>query len=121
MDVQAEVRGGRAGSQAPPAVLRTEGLTKHYGPVVALEDLSLELQAGEVLGYLGPNGAGKTTTIRLLLGLIRPTRGRAEIFGLDVQDEKVAVHAGRVRAGRGGPVAVAHRRRSCAAFARCAW
>jgi ABC-2 type transport system ATP-binding protein len=75
------------------AVLRTEGLTKHYGRVVALEDLNLELGAGEVLGYLGPNGAGKTTTIRLLLGLIKPTAGRAEIFGMDVQDEKVAVHA----------------------------
>jgi len=74
-------------------VLRTEHLTKHYGPVVGLEDLSLEMRAGEVLGYLGPNGAGKTTTIRLLLGLIRPTGGRAEMFGMDVQDEKVAVHA----------------------------
>ncbi|MGZ4498802.1 MAG: ATP-binding cassette domain-containing protein [Nocardioidaceae bacterium] len=74
-------------------VLRTEHLTKRYGPVVALEDLSLEVHAGEVLGYLGPNGAGKTTTIRLLLGLVRPTAGRAEIFGLDVQADKVAVHA----------------------------
>lgn len=74
-------------------VLRTEHLTKHYGRVVGLQDLNLEMREGEVLGYLGPNGAGKTTTIRLLLGLIRPTGGRAEIFGLDVQDEKVAVHA----------------------------
>jgi ABC-2 type transport system ATP-binding protein len=74
-------------------VLRAEHLTKHYGPVVGLQDLSLEMRAGEVLGYLGPNGAGKTTTIRLLLGLIRPTGGRAEIFGMDVQDKKVAVHA----------------------------
>jgi ABC-2 type transport system ATP-binding protein len=74
-------------------VLRTEHLTKHYGRVVGLQDLSLEMRAGEVLGYLGPNGAGKTTTIRLLLGLIRPTGGRAEMFGMDVQDEKVAVHA----------------------------
>jgi len=73
--------------------LRTEKLTKHYGPVVGLEGLNLEVNAGQVLGYLGPNGAGKTTTIRLLLGLIRPTSGRAEIFGLDVQDNKVAVHA----------------------------
>ena len=73
--------------------MRTEELTKHYGPVVGLEGLNLEVNAGQVLGYLGPNGAGKTTTIRLLLGLIRPTSGRAEIFGLDVQDNKVAVHA----------------------------
>jgi ABC-2 type transport system ATP-binding protein len=74
-------------------VLRTEQLTKHYGAIAALEDLNLDAYAGEVLGCLGPNGAGKTTTIRLLLGLIKPTAGRAEIFGLDVQREKVAVHA----------------------------
>jgi ABC-2 type transport system ATP-binding protein len=73
--------------------LRTEQLTKRYGAIVALEDLNLEVKAGEVLGYLGPNGAGKTTTIRLLLGLIKPTAGRAEIFGMDAQAEKVAVHA----------------------------
>jgi ABC-2 type transport system ATP-binding protein len=76
-----------------PVALRTEHLTKHYGTVPALDDLSLELNRGEILGYLGPNGAGKTTTIRLLLGLIKPTAGRAEIFGLDVQADKVAVHA----------------------------
>ena len=74
-------------------ILRTEHLTKHYGTVTGLDDLSLEISAGEVLGCLGPNGAGKTTTIRLLLGLIKPTSGRAEIFGLDAQQEKVAVHA----------------------------
>jgi len=74
-------------------VLRAENLTKHYGRVVGLEGLDLEVRAGEVLGYLGPNGAGKTTTIRLLLGLIRPTAGSARIFGMDVQDEKLAVHA----------------------------
>jgi polyether ionophore transport system ATP-binding protein len=73
--------------------VRTEHLTKHYGTVIGLEDLGLEVAAGEVLGYLGPNGAGKTTTIRLLLGLIKPTAGQARIFGLDVQRDKVAVHA----------------------------
>jgi ABC-2 type transport system ATP-binding protein len=80
---------GRTGQVA----LRTEELTKHYGAIVGLESLSMTVTAGEVLGYLGPNGAGKTTTIRLLLGLIRPTAGRAEIFGMDVTEEKVAVHA----------------------------
>ncbi|HWD09771.1 MAG TPA: ABC transporter ATP-binding protein [Actinomycetota bacterium] len=74
-----------------PAIL-TEGLTKHYGPVKALENLDLELAQGEVLGYLGPNGAGKTTTIRLLLGLIRPTSGRSAIFGLDSQRQTVEAH-----------------------------
>jgi ABC-2 type transport system ATP-binding protein len=76
---------------APPAV-RTERLSKRYGSLDALKDLDLEVHEGEVLGFLGPNGAGKTTTIRLLLGLIRPTAGRAEIFGLDVQRDAVAAH-----------------------------
>ena len=83
---------GTSGRKAHLAV-RTERLTKHFGSVVGLENLDLEVNAGEVLGYLGPNGAGKTTTIRLLLGLTKPTGGRAEIFGMDVQAEKVAVHA----------------------------
>ena len=72
--------------------IRTEGLSKRYGPVRALEDLDLEVAKGEVVGYLGPNGAGKTTTIRLLLGLAKPTAGRAEIFGLDCQRQVVQVH-----------------------------
>ena len=72
--------------------IRTEGLSKYYGSVRALEDLDLEVAEGEVVGYLGPNGAGKTTTIRLLLGLIRPTAGRAEIFGLDCQRQVVEAH-----------------------------
>ena len=73
--------------------LHAENLTKLFGRVVGVEGLDLEVQPGEVLGYLGPNGAGKTTTIRLLLGLIKPTAGRADIFGMDVQKDKVAVHA----------------------------
>jgi ABC-2 type transport system ATP-binding protein len=70
----------------------TEGLSKRYGTVNALRDLDLELAEGEVVGYLGPNGAGKTTTIRLLLGLIHPTKGRAEIFGLDCRRQTVEAH-----------------------------
>jgi ABC-2 type transport system ATP-binding protein len=81
-----------ASKPAGPAI-RTSGLTKRYGKVTALDTLDLEVHAGEVLGFLGPNGAGKTTTIRLLLGLIRPTSGGAEIFGLDAQRDKIAVHA----------------------------
>jgi len=72
--------------------IRTEGLTKHFGSVRALESLDLEVSEGEVLGCLGPNGAGKTTTIRLLLGLIRPTAGRAEIFGLDAERQTLEAH-----------------------------
>jgi ABC-2 type transport system ATP-binding protein len=72
--------------------IRTEGLTKRYGGVAALDHLDLEVAQGEVVGYLGPNGAGKTTTIRMLLGLIRPTEGRGEIFGLDCQRQPVETH-----------------------------
>jgi ABC-2 type transport system ATP-binding protein len=72
--------------------IRTEGLTKRYGDVAALDNLDLEVAQGEVVGYLGPNGAGKTTTIRLLLGLIQPTEGRSEIFGLDRQRQPVEAH-----------------------------
>jgi ABC-2 type transport system ATP-binding protein len=76
----------------PDTALRTEGLTKRFGGVVALDHLDLEVARGEVVGYLGPNGAGKTTTIRLLLGLSRPTEGRAEIFGLDCERQPVETH-----------------------------
>ncbi len=61
----------------------TEALTKHYNRVVALESLFLEIHRKEVFGLLGPNGSGKTTTIRLLLGLLRPTAGRATVAGFD--------------------------------------
>jgi ABC-2 type transport system ATP-binding protein len=70
----------------------TRGLTKRFGTVSALEDLDLEVHQGEVLGYLGPNGAGKTTTIRLLLGLLVPTAGRCEIFGIDATRKPVEAH-----------------------------
>jgi ABC-2 type transport system ATP-binding protein len=74
-----------------PAI-RTERLTKRYDEAEAISQLDLEIAPGEVVGYLGPNGAGKTTTIRLLLGLIRPTAGRAEIFGLDCEHQPVEAH-----------------------------
>jgi ABC-2 type transport system ATP-binding protein len=73
-----------------PAI-ETSALTKFYGASRGIEDLDLRVQRGEVFGYLGPNGAGKTTTIRLLLDLIRPTRGRATIAGLDTRRESLAV------------------------------
>ena len=66
---------------AVPAI-RTEGLTKHFGTVVALDDLDLTVEQGEIFGFLGPNGAGKSTTIRLLLGLLRATSGTAWVMGI---------------------------------------
>jgi ABC-2 type transport system ATP-binding protein len=74
-----------------PAI-RTEKLSKRYGDTLALDGLDLEVREGEVYGYLGPNGAGKTTTIRLLLGLHRPSAGRAELFGIDCWRDPVAAH-----------------------------
>jgi ABC-2 type transport system ATP-binding protein len=68
------------------AAIRTLGLTKHFGRVVALEGLDLEVAPGEIFGFLGPNGAGKSTTIRLLLGLLRPTAGEAWLAGVPVSD-----------------------------------
>jgi ABC-2 type transport system ATP-binding protein len=90
--MMAQVMPTRAGGSAMDPVIRTEGLAKHYGTVVALAPLDLEVSAGETLGFLGPNGAGKTTTIRLLLGFARPTAGRATLFGLDSRRDAVAVH-----------------------------
>ncbi|GAB1692870.1 ATP-binding cassette domain-containing protein [Krasilnikovia sp. M28-CT-15] len=72
------------------AAVRTTNLSKRYGQLLALDDLDLEVAAGEVFGFLGPNGAGKSTTIRLLLGLARPTNGRAWIFDTDAADVAAA-------------------------------
>jgi ABC-2 type transport system ATP-binding protein len=82
---------------AAPAI-QAEGLTKSYGSSRGVVDLTFEVERGEVFGYLGPNGAGKTTTIRLLLDLIRPTRGRAVVLGLDARRDSVEVrrHVGYV-------------------------
>jgi ABC-2 type transport system ATP-binding protein len=63
------------------AVVRTDGLTKDFGAVRAVDRLDLEVRPGEVFGYLGPNGAGKTTTLRLLMDFVRPTAGTFEVFG----------------------------------------
>jgi len=67
-------------------VIQTRGLTRHYGRTVGVESLDLVVRPGEIFGFLGPNGAGKTTTIRLLLDLIRPTRGQAFLFGEPIGD-----------------------------------
>jgi len=73
-------------------VIETSGLTKRFGSLTALDDLSITVEAGEVYGFLGPNGAGKTTTIRLLLGLARPSGGSARVFGLDAWSGTDEIH-----------------------------
>lgn len=76
-------------NDAPAVAL--EGLGKRYGDFVAVRDLSLRIARGEVFGLLGPNGAGKTTTIKMLMGVLRPTSGRAAILGLDCFERRVDV------------------------------
>jgi ABC-2 type transport system ATP-binding protein len=73
------------------AVIETQGLTKRYGDLVAVDNLSLSLQAGEVFGLLGPNGSGKTTTILMILGLTEPTAGSATVLGFDPLRNPLAV------------------------------
>ena len=73
------------------AAIRTSGLTKRYGAICALDALDIEVREGEIFGFLGPNGAGKSTAIRLLLGYIHPTAGRAEVLGCDIITESVAI------------------------------
>jgi ABC-2 type transport system ATP-binding protein len=73
-------------------VVRIESLTKTFGKVRALDGLDLTVRPGEVHGFLGPNGAGKSTTIRILLGLIRATGGRVELFGADPWRQAAALH-----------------------------
>ena len=72
------------------AAVRTEALTKDYGSGRGVFELDLEVREGEILGFLGPNGAGKSTTMRVLLGLARPTAGRAELLGHDVVADGLA-------------------------------
>jgi ABC-2 type transport system ATP-binding protein len=70
-------------------MIYTEGLTKQFGEVTAVKNLSLSIRQGEIFAFLGPNGAGKTTTIKLLAGLLRPTSGRAVVAGHDIQRSSV--------------------------------
>ncbi len=74
-------------------IIQTEKLTKYYlnGKVLGVKDLTLKIEEGEIFGFIGPNGAGKSTTIRLLLDFIRPTLGKAMIFGLDVNKKDIEI------------------------------
>lgn len=72
--------------------IATEGLTKRFGAIVAVDSLDLTVERGEVFGFLGPNGAGKTTTIRLLLDLARPTSGTATVLDRDTRSDAIEIH-----------------------------
>src|SRR5438874_1387589 len=74
------------------AIIQIEKLTKAYGSHRGIIDIDLEVNEGEAFGFLGPNGAGKTTTIRTLLDHLRPTSGRATVFGIDTTADPVAIH-----------------------------
>jgi ABC-2 type transport system ATP-binding protein len=74
-----------------PLIIETAALRKDYGPIAALRDLTLAVPRGSIFGFLGRNGAGKTTTIKVLLGMTRPTSGRARVFGLAADDSKASV------------------------------
>ena len=77
-------------------VIVVENLTRRFGDFVAVDHINFEVQAGEVVGYLGPNGSGKTTTIRMLLGLLKPSDGKATVLGYDVfkQSEEIRARVG---------------------------
>ena len=72
-------------------VIRVEGLTKRFGDFTAVDHVSFTVQRGEVVGYLGPNGSGKTTTIRMLLGLLLPSEGSAQVLGYDIRRQSEAI------------------------------
>src|SRR5574337_396590 len=72
-------------------VIEVERLTKKFGDFTAVDHISFEVTAGEVLGYLGPNGSGKTTTIRMLLGLLQPSDGDARVLGYDIRKQAESI------------------------------
>jgi energy-coupling factor transporter ATP-binding protein EcfA2 len=81
--------------ERPATAIRTQGLTKHYGSRAAVDQLSIQVPTGVVAGFVGLNGAGKTTTIRMLLGLITPSEGSAEVLGQPISHP--AAYLPRVR------------------------
>jgi ABC-2 type transport system ATP-binding protein len=80
-------------NETPPTVIDTRGLSKTFDGVQALQDLDLRVRKNSIFGFLGPNGAGKTTTIKLLLGLIQPTRGSGSVFGMDILKDSVEIRS----------------------------
>ena len=74
-------------------MIRLKKLTKRYGTFTAVDDIDLEVSAGELFGFLGPNGAGKTTTLRMIAGILRPTAGTVEIGGVDIERDPITAKA----------------------------
>ncbi len=72
-------------------IIKAEHLTKYYGDFLAVNDISFSVNKGEIFGFLGPNGAGKTTTIRMLTGILDPSSGRIEVFGMDMKKHKIEI------------------------------
>ena len=81
------------------AIIHTEHLSRRFGSLVAVEDVSLDVRKGEVFGVLGPNGAGKSTTIRMLCGILAPSGGHGTVVGFDIEREaeKIKLHIGYMR------------------------
>ena len=73
-------------------VIETKNLTKYYGKIKGVENLTFNVEKGEIFGFLGPNGAGKTTTIRTILGYLKPTNGETYIFGKNIEKNIVEIH-----------------------------
>lgn len=97
----------RSSLPTPPTVIRTDGLTKVYGRVTAVDNITLDVRAGDIYGFLGANGSGKTTTVRCLLGLVLATSGRIELFG-ESMPKRAATVLPRVGALVEGPAAYGH-------------
>ncbi len=74
-------------------IISIEGVTKRYGSLTAISNLTLQVERGEFFGYLGPNGSGKTTTIKSIIGLVRPNKGRILVDGIDVADDPIAIRS----------------------------
>ena len=73
-------------------IIEISNLTKHYGEIVAVNEVEFSVPRGEIFGYLGPNGAGKTTTIRMIMNFLTPTRGKIRVFGMDSSKEYLQIH-----------------------------
>lgn len=77
------------GAQLAPIMIETKGLSKYFGPFVAVKDVSFAIPKGQIVAFVGPNGAGKSTTMRILSGFLAPSEGTAKIAGFDVQSQHI--------------------------------